>query len=198
MFAYCNNNPIAFVDPSGDYPLWYYLFEDHRPGFIHMLVEAHILGSMKSIRNLDHEYTVATGRADLVDLDTGEVWEIKHGGSGQYVERTIAAVNQAKKYIGYGPITQLGAMGAFSGSFNIDCMGKTYQVSYCTPLKGAVIYTVQALDNAQKEVQYAYVPNRAKNLQPSFNTNSVMASGGIALGMMALAFSVCTMEYACR
>ena len=98
MFAYCNNNPVACIDDSGDDPIWLRLFEDYHFGFIHLAVQMHIV-----LRNpgIDMERCIYNnegkicGRADIFDLDTGEVWELK-------TVRTGAAVADAQmdKYVG--------------------------------------------------------------------------------------------------
>ena len=73
MFAYCENNPVNGVDPSGEASMpWKYL---PYPGYIHMVVQDY-LSSMFGLRK---EYLTKNkkGRIDLFRTRTREAWEVK-------------------------------------------------------------------------------------------------------------------------
>ena len=61
--------------------VWYYLIMEHKMGAIHSAVQADIVNqsallSEQWVRKGSGKYF---GRADLLNPETGEVWEIKHG-----------------------------------------------------------------------------------------------------------------------
>ncbi len=81
MFAYCNNNCVNFVDPDGEDPWW---MLDGDWGYIHRKVQAHIVDHATN-RRLTTEQRIdcfggGTGRADIYDPDTNEIWEVKSSG----------------------------------------------------------------------------------------------------------------------
>ena len=101
MFAYCGNNPVNRSDPSGyKWKFWRVLFEDHRPGYIHWAVEAHIVLGGLAQKEL---VLPGVGRADIYKPETGEIWEIKYGGSSDVAkqENTNKAIEQLKGYLEY-------------------------------------------------------------------------------------------------
>ncbi len=165
MYSYCCNDPINLVDLYGFSGIWYYLFRDSQFGFIHNLVELHI--SSHSNRILVSELVIYSGaaRADLVDSNTGEVWEIKSGAGPGPTARALLAQTQARSYIGGKgkrnnmpiTITQLGSENAFEGKFTISCMDKTYLVTYETPAAGVILYYVTDT-SYQENVNYSYQP----------------------------------------
>lgn len=123
MFAYCLNNPFNRLDVSGGISLWYYLVIDHDMGFVHRLVQAHIIATGGP--NIKAELVLTgLGRADVVDVSLGTVWEVKHAGMFPDV-RMREAVDQAVGYIGgeYEDIliVGLGEAGRFEGTFCIAC-----------------------------------------------------------------------------
>ena len=158
MFAYCLNNPANRIDSAGGISLWYYLIVDHDMGFIHRMVQAHILETGGP--NIKAELILTgLGRADVVDVSLGTVWEVKH--SGMYPEvRILEALVQAVGYIGgeYEDIliVGLGESGRFEGVFCITCNGYNYEVSYNTPTDGVILYSVKETSNSQEAYAYAY------------------------------------------
>ena len=143
MFAYCLNNPVNRVDSLGTAGIWYYLIVEHDMGLIHRLVQAHILANNP---NLYVELVLpGYGRADVVDVSVGAVWEVKHAGKDP-MGRTAIAAAQAAGYVGgvQGGVTVngLGAAGEFSGSFVIILGENTYCVEYSTPVDGVILYSV--------------------------------------------------------
>ena len=182
MFAYCLNNPINRIDACGDISLWYYLIIDHDMGFVHRLVQAHIIETYGPNYSAELILT-GFGRADIVSIDNGHVWEVKHAGKTPELRAGVAAT-QAARYIGgtHGNtlITGLGAAGVFEGSFYILCASDYYQVSYTTPQKGAVLYSVKESTGYSGEVYAAYVPQKQK--KPARNSLIVGTLGFIAGG----------------
>ena len=161
MFAYCLNRPTAYVDHSGDKPsLWPTLFGDHVPGAIHKTVQAHILATGLAKKEL---YLPGTGFADIYDPKTGEIWEIKHGGSTSEMQSTRSdnAYNQVTRYLGCeNPPMKLsrGHAGAFTGAFVINYDNTSYLVTYDTPRPGVILYYVAPLPELEPAASYAYNP----------------------------------------
>ena len=152
------NNPVCYSDPAGESAkIWYILFEEHDPGFIHRQVQAHIVAD--SI--FKSEFVLpGIGRADIYNPQTGEIWEIKHGGSSteMMAARTNEATQQVSRYIAFEKITlKSGHAYTFAGSFVINCDSISYLIEYHTPAEGVILYHVQQLkkyNNSPYKVKY--------------------------------------------
>ena len=165
MFAYCGNNPSNGLDPTGERAdLWPLLFEDHDPGFIHRRVQEHIV--IKALFT-DEFVLPGTGRVDIYDPETGEIWEIKHGGSSLKMQekRTSDAQKQINRYENNKSNIPLhaGRAGAFTGGFYINCVNKSYLVTYNTPEPGVILYYVEQAPNFEPEASYAYARKKREN-----------------------------------
>lgn len=178
MFAYCLNDPVNHVDNEGTTALWYYMREVHDWGFIHRCVEAHIALTNLGIQT---ELVLNTGsRADLVEIATGEVWEIKHASTAPMF-RMWDAVEQATSYLnskGVGEKShikteKLGRAGRFTGSFEICCLETEYRVEYWTPINGVVLYSVEELGAKQPNYAYAYEFAYEKKKQAMLNKSVI-------------------------
>ena len=165
MFAYCLNNPANYCDSTGTkVDIWPILFGDHVPGYIHKTVQAHIIATGLFE---DELYLPGTGRADIYDPETGEIWEIKYGGSTVEMQntRTSEAKNQIDRYINNKtnmPL-QIGHAGAFTGAFVINCGNTSYCVTYDTPQPGVILYYVQQMPAYEPAASYAYYPVKEKS-----------------------------------
>ena len=171
MFAYCRNNPVNRVDESGNNELWYYLKEFAKMGLIHYWVETHIV---ENYVNTSMELWIyrgdrLVGRADI--MQGNSVWEIKHGGSSPetIVARIMLATIQATSYVGGRTardarvVQQLGSAGAYGGSFVINILGSSYEVSYCTPSYGVILYFVEKIEYQEEaDFEFALMTNEAK------------------------------------
>ena len=157
MFAYCGNNPVNRSDPSGHkWKFWRVLFEDHRPGYIHWAVEAHIVLDGVAQKEL---VLPGVGRADIYRPETGEIWEIKYGGSSEAAQQknTNKALEQIVLYLNNKEIPlQIGAAGAFKGEFVLDCGGYSYLITYDTPQAGVILYYEKALGKRQGDAFGVY------------------------------------------
>ena len=194
MFAYCGNEPINNLDSAGLFfvELWYYLFLTSDYGFIHRVVEAHIIAKNPSIAS---EVPLvrqdgSLGRADLVSKKTKKVWEIKHG-----AHNAIPAAVQASSYVGgsmygnkvEGEVSGLGEANAFRGRFAINCLGTTYQVLYYTPMAGVVIYTVSVQQQYDSQPIKVFTPKRVKKESPVLAGSFAFAFGAVlAMGMSSM------------
>lgn len=185
MFAYCLNNPVNRIDISGTVSLWYYLIVDSDYGFIHRMVQLHIL------QKYEHPYTKELtlggfGRADIVDTSTGAVWEVKHASTCPN-ERAAIAQSQAKGYVGGRheniKITKLGKAQTFEGSFYILCGDSLYLINYETPLDGAILYSVREVRNNRRRPFAEYVPKK------EFSSSTAQATA--ALIVAGLVISAC-------
>ena len=159
MFAYCLNNPINRIDVAGSAGIWIYLIAEHEMGYIHRMVQAHIVEHFGGNELLLTEVTMgAVGRADLVNSKTKALWEIKHAGVNP-VYREIEAFAQALCYVIFSPDGyHLGETGAFQGKFAVLCFGHSYMVEYSTTLPGAILYWVYEISGYDGECYAKYVP----------------------------------------
>ena len=178
MLAYCLNNPVNRTDANGDVSIWYYLIVDHDMGFIHRAVQLHILSMNSS--NIQVEWILTGfGRADVVDVSLGVVWEVKHAGKDRALRETQAK-NQAKKYIGGEHdgviIKDLGAAGRFEGEFCIRIGKYTYEVKYDTPQDGVIIYAVNETKRSITEYNavYEYIPKISRNDENTQGCTSIV------------------------
>ncbi len=138
MFAYCNNNPIFYIDTSGE--LAY-------PGEIHNQVVYYIATKHGFYSEQKIEYSVGFGRADLISLD-GQVWEVKplHIAVTSKGALRPAVVSQINRYVRNiwknFPNTMLRIGGAIpSGSFTYISGLATYKVEYKYCGNGVIGYT---------------------------------------------------------
>ena len=148
------------------------------------------------------------GRADIINLNTGHIWELKTSSS------YASAKTQVQKYVG-GRIKDVdntlskGPAGAFCGGFIIDCMGISNLVFYYTPSPGVALYKVFEL-KGKRQAAYEYVPQTNTLLDyrlqpaPAFSPNygtynfAIPDSGGGAGGAINAGFVVgcCLVMYA--
>ena len=186
MFAYCNNNPATYLDPTGTrIAFWHQLFEDHDPGYLHRVVQADIFVKHNLQAVLyDTEYVMpGIGRADVVCLSTGEMWEIKYGGSNATGwEKGLADANaQLGRYAGKGSALRKGRANMFSGSVVVGFGDMQYIVHYETPEVGVILYTLERKYEYESQVAYRYAPHTLYDYK-----KQLMGSFGIMLGLGVL------------
>ncbi len=206
MFAYCGNNPVNQVDLDGTVSIWFYLlFIDHDMGMVHRLVQE----TIKSKYGIDKERWVGMnigkyfGRVDLLNTDTYEVWEIKHGkvkGSPAAIARIAEAQMQALKYIGSQtkegtPVVKLGAAGAFSGDITIPLYDYVYTIEYETPAPGCVLYYITKSER-QKSKEEVMATAAAAAATATY-TATVIAGAPAVIGSAGLGMGagVCMPNY---
>lgn len=188
MFAYCGNSPEIYSDPTGEKKkIWFKLFEDHDPGFIHRAVQVHILMKNNVAATIfESEYVMSgIGRADIVSLSTNEMWEIKYGGSTPdgWAAGIAAAENQLQRYIANGCTLRKGEAFRFLGGFQIDFGVMRCNVNYSTPVEGVILYTIDYTTDMDTEPAFSYAPHTLYKEQKT--TVSVMVaiafcfSGGV-------------------
>ena len=111
LYAYCNNNPVNMVDPTGHeaetiYPdnwnflPWWTRIAVYRD--VHKAVQNSIA---KPGSNIVAEKVVTCldgkrGRVDLLNLETGEIWEVKHHNDKFPMIPRALARRQLRRYAG--------------------------------------------------------------------------------------------------
>ena len=154
MFAYCNNNPVMYADDGGDAPWWLLPFW----GFIHMMVEEDIIkknpqmGWLRLEQPIYYPDSSKHSRADVCNIMTGEVWEIKSCGPA-----SLTANAQLEKYCtGYLKTTGLKVrrgQAVFWGEFEVG----DFTVVYWSSEPGVVLYSFDVKE-PKKEKALAVVP----------------------------------------
>ena len=76
MFAYCNNNPVNAIDPSGDHPYSYSL-ELYDYAFIHFMVQVECVIEYGWDMEIYVKSDAGRGYLDLLDVTTNEYYEVK-------------------------------------------------------------------------------------------------------------------------
>ena len=181
MFAYCLNCPTYSSDPTGErVQIWPILFDEHVPGFIHKAVQAHIIATGIF---MDELYLSGAGYADIYDPETGEIWEIKHGGSTAAMQNTRIneAMIQIDRYLNNPANIALkqGRAGTFTGAFILNCNKTSYCVTYNTPEPGVILYFVREMKSYEPAASYAYHPVSEKNKRTSALLPAMLAYGAM-------------------
>ena len=174
MFAYCANDPVNYVDDEGTEYIWTVLKFYGNMGYIHSQVQRHIREHNPGIltevvipKDIPYLGKTVNLRADIVDAETGFVWEIKHAGANP-AGRALAATFQALLYTDSdyvkngqpGRTTTLGNPYKFYDQFMVTCIDTDYLVTYYTPSSGVILYTVQEIgDTGEYAHAYAHLPN---------------------------------------
>jgi len=187
MFAYCNNNPIAFTDDNGGAPWW--ALPDW--GYIHRAVQADIIRKYKPLMPLlNAEVTSTAGRMDLFDKGTYQVWEVKSAGPVSLLGPAQLAKYAGGQYIdefGISHDITIGTVG-FGGEFDIGDFHVIYYSSMLSP--GLILYefdfkskqkekvTVSAVEKQeQAKRSVPYIPSAQSSASASFSFGAAIATG---------------------
>ena len=185
MFVYCLNNPVVYSDSTGTHAhIWPVLFQNHDPGYIHRLVQLHII----MVNSYQKELILpGIGRPDIYNLNTMELWEIKHGGSTAEMQasRILEADDQVTRYINRSKEKNIGFYrkghaGAFTGGFILNYGNFSYSVMYHTPEEGVILYHVERMEHYVHETSYSYEPSSLKKKSRSGCTAMLVAGIGTA------------------
>ncbi len=136
MFVYCNNNCVSLVDPEGEDPWW---MLDGDWGYIHRQVQDHIV-TYTTHRRLTKEQKIeytkgGTGKADIYDPNTNEIWEVKSSGPA-----SLSASTQLDLYCsGTIPGTTIHPQKGREGFFGIFDT-EEFRVVYWTNGRGVILY----------------------------------------------------------
>lgn len=201
MYAYCLNNPVRYIDDEGSLPS---LIEDK---LIHDEVLSHICNkSGRSSLSWKHtciyynrvDKTNGWGFCDLVDTDSGEVWELKKDSNSRSCRRG-AAQRQLDRYISgrlkYFPSLELQYPTTTipTGYFVTVIGGKLYAVKYWDEGGGILRYKKTRLQVNIKEPKtyFSVSPYTLKGIIPDIYDNS-MGARTAAAGACMLAFALIT------
>jgi len=189
MFAYCNNNPVNYSDPSG---------KALTPTHIHNAVVDDIIrhnpGKTKTSPKILY-YATYYGReyglCDVYDINTGEVWDVKRYKGGTTCSPS-AATRQLENYTNNGYLKALPGLSLTKGGtyttipanvFKVrDDLGKqTYVIGYWD----AGIY-----DSVAGIVYYDYICIR----DPELSSGAASIGLGV-LGLMGLSYLITPVQY---
>ena len=154
MFAYCGNNPINYIDETGEY---------YTPGQIHDFVIEDICNNNPNKRGKNtymiykepylkgskyHFY----GYCDIFDIETHEIWEVKRFGGGSSCS-LAAAERQLRNYVKNGILNYFAPWDQYTG-------GQYTQIPMNTFLKCDVgdrgIYVISYWDTGLGVIFYDY------------------------------------------
>ena len=179
MFAYCANNPIAYTDLEGEAPwsaLPYW-------GYIHNLVVKDIVVKYSnSERTLSSEVSCSTGRMDIFDESSGEVWEVKSAGPA-----SLIGVAQLYRYTQgtYKGMPIIIGRETFSGEFDRG----NFHVKYWTVASGLIVYDF-SYKGKEKEIVTVSAYEKQESEQkstPKVGGIAMAAAGALGAGQAGAA-----------
>jgi RHS repeat-associated protein len=159
MFSYCLNNPVIGVDSNGLFTLYY--GELHKQVQLDMLknqgrkmsMEYHILYD-----SIDEIWGTSYGYADIMDLATGEMWEIKPVGANvskasYQLNMYIRNYNNGEAKPGFPSKARVGGPIGTSVAHYDNILGH-YKITYWSTNYGLVFYKYVFTPNADVAVIY--------------------------------------------
>lgn len=179
QFCYCLNNPVMGVDYGGMATSF---------GYYHTMVQEHFMGSHPGVTTElgIFKYGIGSmrGRADLVNLETGEVWEVKPHMAG-YIRNPVLYLNKARtqldsytsgifinpKNIAKSPLRPGGAVETQSFP---DPATSTW-ITYWSEGDGIIWYEVEKLQAPKPATAKESVPERSR----SRSTSSRSVAGAV-------------------
>ena len=179
MFAYCANNPIAYTDLEGEAPwsaLPYW-------GYIHNLVVKDIVVKYSnSERTLSSEVSCSTGRMDIFDKSSGEVWEVKSAGPA-----SLIGVAQLYRYTQgtYKGMPIIIGRDVFCGEFDRG----NFHVKYWTVASGLIVYDF-SYKGKEKEIVTVSAYEKQESEQkstPKVGGIAMAAAGALGAGQAGAA-----------
>ena len=182
MFAYCGNNPVSYVDSSGDAP-WYAIIPDW--GLIHRAVQGYIednYGLKTEGRiNIGRD---TYGRADLYRLN-GEIWEVKFCGPA-----SAFAIPQLEWYCS-GTLYNGAKPRVGTESFNGEFPYGRFIIKFWTSSPGVILYDFYWNSDYQESTVTAtsLIPEKAKSKESatSIFARAFASCGSAVLAMAAFA-----------
>jgi len=179
MFAYCANNPIAYTDLEGEAPwsaLPYW-------GYIHdLVVENIVIKYSNSKRTLSSEVSCSTGRMDIFDESSGEVWEVKSAGPA-----SLIGVAQLYRYTQgtHNGMPIIIGRETFSGEFDRG----NFHVKYWTVASGLIVYDF-SYKGKEKEIVTVSAYEKQESEQkstPKVGGIAMAAAGALGAGQAGAA-----------
>jgi len=157
LYAYCSNNPIAFVDISGCASLPFGLLI--WPGEIHLAVQKRIYDTYGGSKSVAIEHYVGVGRVDIVFLWNNTIYEVKPCTWGNW--RIQDARDQVNRYL-----EALGSSFSLGGYIYSDTFShKDYEVTYWYKEEGIIYYSFRPKTREQTETNTssAFLPKQAES-----------------------------------
>jgi RHS repeat-associated protein len=159
MFSYCLNNPVIGVDSNGLLTLYF--------GELHKQVQLDMkykLGRNMTIEEnivydaIDEVWGTSYGYADIMDLATGEMWEVKPVGANIVMARYqlnmyIRNYNKGETKSGYPSKAKVGGP-IKTRTFPYDNILGHYEITYWSSNYGLVFYKYVFTPNADVAVIY--------------------------------------------
>ena len=188
MFAYCNNNPITWCDPTGAIPVL--------DAFIHREVLKEINSKKKELsyqhtcvryRDNNGEYTGKWGFCDLYNVLTGEVWELKKNSTSKSCQTSNALI-QLEKYTNGRllwqpdlPLTKPTQTIIEPGHFKRETQYCTFYVDYWSEGNGILRYDYSVSVNTEALGQAAGMIGIAMTALLLMGMGGYAGLGGLAL-----------------
>jgi len=184
MFAYCGNNPIAFMDITGEslMPFWELVW----PGEIHSAVQDYII---KQNRVYEREISVTGGRIDLVFEN--DAYEIKPFTYNSPAGRRLAK-EQLQRYTQNSKYSVGSNRPELTGVFYYE----TYIVTYYYQGEGLIFYDFRKNTAPRHEDIFVLYRENNSNSKYSYDVNKQSTSTATGLGMagVVLVFILIAMD----
>ncbi len=172
QYTYVLNNPLLYVDPLGELAQNYFhdqvvrdIIANYSSTNGNLVSERRVYKDTKWVKH------IYNGRVDLVDLKTGEVWDVKPISYNKGYNYKQKAMPQMQRYYAsylcpeHNLKLHAGADFKFAGSFKRQVNNKVYKVDYSTRPSvdrvvstqpdGLIIYTQTVIEEIPIQ-EYAY------------------------------------------
>ena len=193
MYAYCQNDPVNFYDPSGMLART----------TIHNIVVREVAERHSLHREQTITYAIGWGRADLISAWTGEVWDVKryNPNNKNPFSQMAQGVKQVQKYTENtwkkrppGNQSTLKPGGAFAnglpigGAFTREIAGETYLIGYMYDPRypGVIGYNYAKISSLFEKV---HLPDFSNLPAPNIDATTLSILMSLLLTLLPLGMS---------